>query len=249
MSQQVTLRRTVFILLIGGALLFGGWLPCAAAGDSVNGSGKAKSEDRSISDVSEVATSGGGAIEITLGDKPNVRVSADDNILPLLEVKCADGKLTFETKFGYEINPVTPITYVVTLPQLKKLTVSDAGNVKAAGLKGAELAIRMSGAANVTLKNVHCKSLSLSPDGAGQATMAGTAAKARIRSSGAGTVDATDLKSVACDAEVSGNGSARIWATDELKVRVSGTARVEYKGKPRIEQSVADKGRIQAADD
>src|SRR5579864_2040306 len=148
------------LCLFAGAILFSGLQANGAAGESVNGSGKPRTEERSIGDVTEVTTSGGGTVEITCGDKPSVSVSADDNILPLLEIKTNNGKLTFETKFGFEINPVTPITYVVTIPKLKKLTVSETGNVKAASLKGDALTIKLSGAGSVSMKDIDYMSLS-----------------------------------------------------------------------------------------
>jgi hypothetical protein len=73
--------------------------------------------------------------------------------------------------------------------------------------------------------------------------------KAIFRLSGAGKINAEDLKSAKNETEVSGNGKATVWATDELKVSVSGTGKVEYKGKPRLTQSVSDKGSLQMSDD
>jgi hypothetical protein len=232
--------------LLAAALVFGGLPAYGTFFESVNGSGKAKTEDRSIGDVTEVATSGGGTVELTFGDKPSVRVSADDNILPLLEIKNNKGKVTFETKFGFEINPVTPITYVVTLTQLNKLTVSETGSVKAVSLKGDALTIKLSGAGSASLKDIDYKALSLTLNGAAHAKLTGAAKKATFRLSGAGRIDAEELKSAINDTEVSGNGKATVWATDDLKANVSGTGKIEYKGKPRIEHVVSDKGILRA---
>lgn len=239
--------RAVPLYLVGVTMLFAGLLAAREArGDSVNGSGKAKTEERLIGDANEVATTGGGIVEITLGEKPSVRVSADDNILPLLEVKNRNGKLTFGTKFGYEVNPMTPISYVVTIPQLKKLEVSEIGNVKGLNLKGNALTIKLSGAGHVILNDIDYKSLSLSLEGAGHATLTGTAENAMFQLDGTGKIDAEDLKAATIDANVAGNGKATLWATGDLKAKVSGTAKVEYKGQPRVEQSVSDKASLKA---
>ena len=235
--------------LFAAALVFGGFPAYGTFVESVNGSGKAKTEDRSIGDVTEVATSGGGTVELTFGDRPSVRVSADDNILPLLEIKNDNGKVTFETKFGFETNPVTPITYVLTIPQLRKLTVSETGNVKAVSLKGDALTINLSGAGNASLKDIDYKTLSLTLNGAAHAKLTGAAEKATFRLSGAGRIDAVGLKSVKNDTNVSGNGRAIVWATDDLKADVSGTGRVEYRDKPRIDQIVSDKGLLKAIEE
>lgn len=242
--------RALSLYLAAGAMTFGGLLATTVArGDSVNGSGKVKTEERSIGDASEVVASGGGIVEITLGEKPSVRVSADDNILPLLEVKNENGKLTFGTKFGYEINPMTPISYVVTIPHLKKLIVSEIGNVKGINLKGDALAIELSGAGHVILDDIDYKSLSLNLEGAGHAMLNGTAKNAMFRLAGNGKIDAEDLKAATVDASVSGNGKTMVWATDELKANVAGSGKVEYKGKPRIDQSISDEGSIKSIDD
>jgi len=60
---------------------------------------------------------------------------------------------------------------------------------------------------------------------------------------------ADDLKAATVDASVSGNGKTTVWATDELKVNASGRGKVEYKGKPRIDQSISDEGSIKSIDD
>ncbi len=246
----VSVGTALPLYLFAGVLLVSGLLASVEArGESVNGSGKSKTEERSIGEVTEVATSGGGTVELTRGDTPSIRVSADDNILPLLEIKNNNGTLTFETKFGYEINPVTPITYVVTIPQLKKLTVSETGNVKAVSLKGDALTIKLSGAGSASLKDIDYKSLSLTLEGAAHATLAGVAEQTTFRLSGAGKINAEDLKSGKNDTEVAGNGKATVWATDELKVNVFGTGKFEYKGQPRIEQSVSGEGSCKAIED
>jgi hypothetical protein len=238
------------LYLAAGGMMLGCFLVSTVArGDSVNGSGKAKTEERSIGDANEVAVSGGGIVEITLGEKPSVRVSADDNILPLLEVKNENGKLTFGTKFGYEINPMTPISYVVTIPHLKKLIVSEIGNVKGVNLKGDALTVDLSGAGHVILNDIDYKSLSLNLEGAGHATLSGTAEKATFQLAGTGKIYADDLKAATVNASVSGNGKTTVWATGDLKLKVSGRGRVEYKGKPRIEQSISDKASVRSIDD
>jgi hypothetical protein len=237
-------RRGFRLSLFAAALACGGLLANGVISNPVNGSGKSVTVDRPIGNVTEVVISGGSNVKIVRGDVPSVRVTADDNILPLLETKTSNGKLTFETKSGFSIHPVTPIVYTVTIQRLEKLAVSGAGNVQAVGLAGDSLTIKLSGAGNATLKDIACKTLNLNMSGAGNAMLTGTVEKVEVRLSGAGDIDAVGLKVAAADTRISGAGTAKMWVTDELKVKVSGAGSIQYKGSPRIEQKISGAGSV-----
>ncbi len=237
-------RRGFRLSLFAAALACGGLLANGVISNPVNGSGKSVTVDRPIGNVTEVVISGVGNVNLIRGDVPRVRVTADDNILEFLETKISNSKLTIQTKSGFSIHPVTPIVYTVTLPRLEKLTVSGVGNVQAAGLVGDSLTIKLSGAGNANLKDIACKTLNLTMSGAGNATLAGAVEKVEVRLSGAGDIDAVGLKAAVADTRISGAGTAKMWVTDELKVKVSGAGTIQYKGSPRIEQKISGAGSV-----
>src|SRR5580692_9169673 len=105
-------RRGFKLSLYAIALSLGGLIAYAVLTESVTGSGNSITEVRQIGNFTEVSISRHDRVEIRQADDPSVTVTADDNILPLLETKNKKGKLTFETKSGISLNPVTPISYL-----------------------------------------------------------------------------------------------------------------------------------------
>jgi hypothetical protein len=236
--------RTLLLVAAGALVVAFG---CNAFRERVEGSGNRVVEERDVGDVTEVVLAGVGDLTVTRGATAELLVSADDNILPLLETETDGDKLTLKVKSGYSLKPKTPITYTLTVPSLAKLTVSGAGNATVEGPVGDELEAKVSGAGDVKLRGMACKSLTLSLSGAGNMTAAGTADKLTAKVSGAGDIKAAELKASVADVHISGAGDITLWASDELKARVSGAGSVKYKGSPRVEQKVSGAGSIKPA--
>jgi hypothetical protein len=243
-AARFVVRRGVKLSLFAAALLLGGVIAYAVFTETVTGSGKSVTVKREIGNVTEVVIDRGDRVEILQGDVPSLSVTADDNLLPLLETRTRKGKLTFEVKSGFSINAVTPISYTVKLPKLEKLSISGAGNVETTGLKGDELTIKVSGAGNAKLKDLDCKTLNLTVSGAGITNVTGRVEKVVIRLSGAGDIDALGLKAATTEANISGAGNVKVWATNELKANISGAGSIQYKGDPKIQQSISGAGSV-----
>jgi len=237
-------RRAFKFVLFASALGIGALLAAAMFHETVVGSGNSASEERGVGAVTEVSLSGIGNLTIRAGDTPALSVTADDNLLPLIETETSGKKLSIHTKSGFSLRPNSPISITLTLPKLEKLNVSGSGNATAERINGDNLTIKLSGAGNATLHEVTCKTLTLSLSGAGNARLDGGAEKVTARISGAGDIDAAALKVGTADVQVSGAGNASVWATDELKVRVSGAGDVKYKGSPKIDQKVSGAGSV-----
>jgi hypothetical protein len=236
--------RLLKLVLFASAVGLGGMVAWAVFRPTVDGSGNAATEDRQVGDVTAVVLSGVGDLTVVQGEVPGLSVTADDNILPLIETETSGRKLTISTKSHYNLRPKTKITYTLTVPKLEKVTVSGAGNVKAEKLTADNLTFTLSGAGNMTLREVTCKTLTVTLSGAGNATVSGTAEKVTATISGAGDIDAAALKAASVEVKVSGAGDATVWATDELKARVSGAGSIKYKGTPKVEQKVSGAGSI-----
>ena len=239
-------RRAFKFLLFASALGLGGLLAASLIKETVVGSGKAGTEDRAVGPVTDVTLSGIGNLTVRQGDSPSLSVTADDNLLPLIETETSGKKLTIRTRSGYNLKPAGPVTITLTVPKLERLTVSGAGNATAERLTGDALTLKLSGAGNATLRDATYKSLTISLSGAGNARLTGTAEKATASISGAGEIDAAEFKVATAEVKVSGAGNASVWATDTLKARVSGAGDVTYKGNPRVEKRVSGAGSVKA---
>lgn len=239
-------RRAFKLALFAGALVTGGLIASAIFKETVTGSGKAATEDRQVGPVTDVTLSGIGNLTIRQGDTPSLSVTADDNLLPLIETETSGKKLTIRTKSGFNLKPSGPLNFTLTVPRLERLSVSGSGNAATEKLTSEELTVKLSGAGNATLRDLTCKTLTISLSGAGNATVTGSAEKAKATISGAGEIDASNFKVATAEVKVSGAGNAAVWATDELKAKVSGAGDVTYKGSPKIDKKVSGAGSVKA---
>jgi hypothetical protein len=238
------IRRGVRLGLFASALACGGMLAAGLFSEPVRGSGNFATEERPIRPVQELVIADDMNATISQGSFLSLQLTADDNILPLLETRQSCGKLSLRSKSGYSLHPLTPVVAQITLPQFSKLTVSGTGNVQGVGLTTDELTVKLSGAANTTLTDLTCRKLTVNVSGAGTTTISGIAEKLVVQLSGAGDLDATGLKAAYVETRVSGAGSAKIWATDDLKMKVSGAGAIEYKGNPKIERKISGSGSV-----
>jgi|SRR5262245_14470241 len=235
-------KLCLYVAALGG----GAMLAWAVFRPAVEGSGTSVTEERPIGDISEVSLSGIGDLTVVQGSVPSLTVTADDNIVPLLDSDVSGRKLTLRTSSVYSVRPKTRITYTLTVPQLDAITISGAGNVKTEKLTGDKLTVRLSGAGNANLQNLDCKTVSFTLSGAGVATVSGKAEHATLRISGAGDIHASELKATSVDVQISGAGNASIWPTSDLKARVSGAGGIKYKGTPKVDQRISGAGTVRA---
>jgi hypothetical protein len=199
----------------------------AVSAPAVRGSGVVASEPREAADFSEVWLSGSGDVVVEQTGTESVTVEAEDNILPLLEARVRDGRLTLGTKSNVNLQPTRPIRYHVTVKALTALGVSGSGKFRVEGVDTPHLSAEISGS--------------------GSATLSGKADDVRLSVSGSGDYDAARLASKTATVEISGSGSAIVNATDHVEANVSGSGSVRYLGSPTIHKHISGSGAVARA--
>lgn len=188
----------------------------------IRGSGIEKTEIRQVESFDAVALSGSGRMEVTLGDASPLSITADDNLLELIESKVVDGRLTIRPT--QNINPSSEIVLKVSTPALRQVKCSGATKLVIHGARGEELKIAVSGASTV-----HAD---------------GQVGRFEVAVSGAGDIFASELKSDEVQVTISGAGSAQLHAEKKLKATISGAGSITYSGTPEVDQQVSGAGTI-----
>jgi hypothetical protein len=80
--------------------------------------------------------------------------------------------------------------------------------------------------------------------GAATVVASGQSKSLTIGSTGAGKIDAHDLRASTAAVKVTGAAGVDVYATDELDVTVSGAGRVIYSGNPKITKKVSGAGQV-----
>ncbi len=137
-----------------------------------------------------------------------------------------------------------PPRIVVTFRELEALRASGAVRLTAERLRADVLTLRFSGASVLKIGTLEARALNLSGSGAFKADVAGRVDEQRISISGAADYRAGELVSDRATISVSGAGRVLVNAQKTLDVDLSGAAKVDYIGDPKITQRVSGAGRI-----
>ena len=198
---------------------------CGCAGTpAVRGSGVVRSEQRDVAGFDQISLSGSGEVRVEQTGVESLTVEAEENLLPLLETRVDDGRLTLGSKPNVNISPTRPIRYHVTVKSLTAVGVSGSGSYRVEGIDTPRLRADISGS--------------------GSATLAGRADDVRLTISGSGNYDAAQLASKTASVEISGSGSATVNASERVEAHVSGSGSVRYLGSPSVEKHVSGSGSI-----
>ena len=226
MTSQITGRRGLIALVAVCAMAASLPAPASDWGfGRVQGSGVEKTETRNVGDFTRVEVSGATVLEISAGQSAtSVSVTADDNILPLIETKVVAGVLRIGSERSHSRK--LPVTVKIGMPKLE--------------------GIQASGSSKINATNVNSASFELHGSGSTKAVVAGTAGTVKLHLSGASNVDASKLTAKDGNIHASGASDVEINASDSLTVHISGAGKVLYSGHPTITQEISGAGRIAA---
>lgn len=192
------------LILLGAILLTG----CGFWG--VRGSGKVVDETRPIRDFSSLDASGAYTIQIIVGENANLKISAEENLLKYIRTEVRGNTLIIDSKKN--ISPRKEIKIYVTTPNLNSIDCSGANTIYAKGINTDQFEVDLSGAGSIDLE--------------------GTAKNVNAGISGAGHIDAKNLKAKKTYITVSGAASAKVYASEYLDASVSGVGSIDYYGNP-----------------
>ena len=174
---------------------------------AIPGSGIAKDETRPIEAFH--ALDAQNALQVTLavtqGAKPSLKMSGDDNLVPLVESVVVDGKLILRIKENTNIRPKLPLLVEVVTDQLDRVEASGATDVKVTGgSKVEQFTAAASGVAHLSVTGIQAPKAVATAEGASQLTLAGTAESLKVDAAGASQIKAEDLKADDADVSISG---------------------------------------------
>ena len=191
--------------------------------NAIHGSGVSKTETRAVSSFSKIDLLGSSDVQVSVGSDTSVAVTADDNILAIIETTVEgdtlkiDSKKSYSTSLGVKVN--------ITVPALNAVSISGSGDIQVTGLKTGDMDASITGSGNVTLS--------------------GVVDKLHGRILGSGDLRAGELAAKHVKVGVTGSGDAAVRAIEELDASVTGSGDVRYSGSPpQVRRSVTGSGDI-----
>ena len=223
-------------------------VPFAVQAASVSGSGKASTETRSLADFQAVALNGSMNLVVRQGAAQNVQVSADDNLLPLLETvveSTAQGAtLVVRWKKGQSLSTRMNVMVTVVLPKLSALSVSGSGDIRVEPFNTPALKLLLSGSGDARFERLNTADFGIRISGSGDVAANGSATKLSISIAGSGDVQLADLKADDVTVSIAGSGDAAVNANKTLEVGIAGSGDVTYSGNAAVKSKVAGSGSV-----
>jgi len=248
--QRFLLTAFIVGLLASGAAQAeekGSWWQ-RLVGTGVIGSGKLATEQRPVGSFQAVTLNGSMKVVLRQSGKEAVEVTADDNLVSLVETTVVDrgGVPTLEigTKPGASFSTRSRMVVNVDLATLKSLTLVGSGDIVADTLKAGDLQVQIDGSGDVQLRRLDAGKLAVSLSGSGDVVATGRTAKLDVSIAGSGDVTMRELESDDVRVSIAGSGDARVNARKTLSVSIAGSGDVDYTGDAAVKASVAGSGSV-----
>jgi hypothetical protein len=245
MSTPLARRSWLAATLLGLAAV----LAPAAQAATTTGSGKSATEAREASGFAAIAMRGDIDIVVRQAAREAVQVSADDNLLPLLQtVVEGSGEqrtLRIQWKSGESIRTKSRTVVTVDVVKLTAVSLSGSGDLALGALKTPSFALSISGSSDAKIEQLDSGQLSVSISGSGDVQASGKASKLEVSISGSGDVRLRELATEDASVSIAGSGDASVNASKALAVSIAGSGDVEYTGGAMLAKArVAGSGSI-----
>lgn len=214
--------------------------------EKVAGDGPLVTQNRNLINFSGIDLRMNANVVYKQAPEYKVEVSAQDNIQGRLITEVENGKLVIKLKNDVRLRRHEPITITVQTPELTRLRVSGSGNIKSRGLINADdLEVDISGSGDIELADLVTGYLDVDISGSGNfKIISGMAPDELLRISGSGDIDVANVLAKNVISTTSGSGTTRVNVSDQLRVTISGSGDVYYKGQPSISTSTSGSGKV-----
>lgn len=201
---------------------------------AVKGDGQVVSQEIPVDIYNEIHVEG--AMDIHYVAKPDeaayLKVEADDNIIPLLEIQVKKNKLTVKAKES--INPSRFVIYTNS-PSIKYVESKGASNIYLKGaIAGEQFKLDMRGVGSFDAENLVYEKAEFYLHGSGNMSLGGQIVKAKMEIRGNGNINAFGMAVNELECQLKGTGNMSVHATEKLSIEIKGTGDVIYEGNPQI---------------
>jgi len=216
--------------------------------DLVVGNGPVVTQARSINNFTGVSYRVPGKVNLKIGPVYKVEVSAQQNILDVLNTYVSNGVLIIDFSDHVRVRENVNITINITAPSADHLSVSGTGDMNVEGdLITSNLNLSSSGTGKIIIqKATVAGTLDADISGVGNISIGdGSAVNEDLRISGVGDIDFSNIAAHTAITHTSGSGNMKVNLSQSLDVHISGSGTVYYRGTPAITTHISGSGNVQ----
>lgn len=235
------MKKLFFMLAAAAALL------TSSSCKKVVGEGDLQTETRSVTGFSGVSVSIGGKIYYRIAPEYKVEITAQRNILDVIQATKINGHLLLKVKDGVRIKSNEEITVNISAPTADYLHLSGTGDLAVIGdIISAGLDIGISGTGNISVQSAKITDkIDADISGSGDINVqSGVAKNEDLRISGSGKLFMDGVVAEKATTHISGSGDMQVNLSQTLDATISGSGSVYYRGNPLISTSISGSGRV-----
>jgi hypothetical protein len=229
------MKRQALTLWLVSAVVVASSLACTVSGmefGGVRGSGRVVEEVREVSGFTGVELATWGDLTIEVGEKEELRIQAEDNVIEYIETRVDGDMLVIKTRPGVVLMSVEPVNLYLTVRELDTIVVAGSGDVTGPDLEADRIEVSIYGSGDVELGDLDADAVELKVVGSGDMDVASVRAREQtIRISGSGDVDVDAVQVDSVDVRIPGSGELDVFAgkAGEQSVAISGSG--DYRAK------------------
>ncbi|MFV8369922.1 head GIN domain-containing protein [Flavobacterium sp. LB2R40] len=201
----------------------------------IKGNGKVISEKRTTASYDGISIIGFFDVELVSGKEGNITIKGEDNLLPYIKVEVVDEVLKISTEKNKYISTSKGSQIIITVPfeNINQVSLIGSGDVITKNsIKSKSFSAKLTGSGDMKL-DVETNDFNVNLSGSGDIVLTGKTENFNSDLNGSGDIDASDLKAKNAKITVYGSGDSKVFCSESLHARVSGSGDIEYTGDPK----------------
>lgn len=234
------MKKLIFVLTVVVSLF-------STSCKKVVGEGDLQTETRNVTDFSGVSASIGGKINYKIDPVYKVEITAQRNILDVIQATKQNGHLLIKVKDGVRIRSNEEITVSISAPRGDYFHLSGDGDLIVTGnINANDLDLSISGTGDLTIPTASvANNLKAAISGAGNIyVLSGSAKNEDLKISGSGQLSVEGIAAENGKTTISGSGDIKVNLSKTLDAKISGSGSVYYHGNPLISTDISGSGRV-----
>jgi hypothetical protein len=216
----------------------------SCAKERLSGSGHVITETRETEVFTDVEVDGPIHIHLQQGPIAPVKITAEDNIMRVIDTYVSGKILHVRIKSGVRLHDVRDIDVYLTSATYNAVLFSGSGSVESMDtIRTDRFEYRIDGSGDARF-NIITDKLETEINGSGSIRLYGTANTLRSTINGSGDIGGMDLYTEDADISVKGSGGHSLNVSHSLDVSIRGSGDVRYKGAASVTSDIQGSGKV-----
>ncbi|QGY46819.1 hypothetical protein GM418_25125 [Maribellus comscasis] len=196
-----------------------------------------------LSDFNEIKLEGGYRVFLIQGDENSLLVRAsDDDVFDYLKI--GNSTESLRLKIDRDHFNFDRINLYITFKELERVDIEGGVKLKTKGyLDLNDFSMHVEGGAKIEL-DMKAEDVEIIGEGGVLFELSGVAETLDVHVSGAGHIDASELKTKDVTFKVEGVGTGSVYATDNLYAKIEGVGKIKYRGHPEVTKDIEGLGSV-----